>query len=266
MGLGTVTGMEAAGGAGGAGHGDRDGGGRGRGGSSVRTMVTSPGASGVLMGGPDAGELGAVRRDLGALEVEAPGGQQRARVATGGVDRDQVGPDLGRGVPAAPAGHHGAAVGGHGERLLVQRPARGRGEVARGGRLVPWGPRASRGPRPRTGPEARANRRNSAGPRSWSQYRTGTDSCRIAVTPASSRAWRRSASPSDPAPEPGPGRTGAASTTWSLAAAVSAALTPPGSAATRTASPPPAGSRHRAAWSAAFPSSEPACWPGRLEM
>ena len=56
---------------------------------------------------------------------------------------------------------------------------------------------------------------------------------------------------------------------------VSTALTPPGRSATWTASPPAAGSRHKAAWPPAAavapcgpsaPSGSLACRPGRLEM
>ncbi len=85
--------------------------------------------------------------------------------------------------------------------------------------------------------------RCSSGPRSWSQYRTRGDSCRMAVTPASARARRCCPSAAAPA---APGSTGAVNAARSELAAVASRLRPPGGAATRRASPPAAGSSHRA--------------------
>ena len=92
--------------------------------------------------------------------------------------------------------------------------------------------------------------RCSSGPRSWSQYRTRGDSCRMAVTPASARARRCSASAAAPL---APGSTGAVNAASPQPAAVPSRLRPPGDAATRRASPPAAGSSHRARFPPASP-------------
>ena len=97
---------------------------------------------------------------------------------------------------------------------------------------------------------SRTRSRCSSGPRSWSQYRTRADSCRIAVTPASARARRCCASAAGP---PAPGSTAAVNAARPEPAAVASRLMPPGGAVTRRASPPAAGSSHRARWPAGSP-------------
>ncbi len=80
------------------------------------------------------------------------------------------------------------------------------------------------------------------------------------MTPASLRACRRRRSSSAPL---APGRVGEAKTTNLLPRAVATALTPPGGAAIRRASPPPAGSNHSAGLSwPTSPSGPPARAPG----
>ena len=104
--------------------------------------------------------------------------------------------------------------------------------------------------------------RCSSGPRSWSQYRTRADSCRIAVTPASARARRCCASATAPL---APGSTDAVNAASPEPVAVASRLIPPGGAMIRRASPPAAGSSHRARWpsgSPAGPSPGPGGGPG----
>ena len=109
---------------------------------------------------------------------------------------------------------------------------------------------------------SRTRSRCSSGPRSWSQYRTRGVSCRIAVRPASARAWRCCASPAAPL---APGSTAAVNTASPEPLAVASWLTPPAGATTRQASPPAAGSSHRARWPAGSgprPCSGPGGGPG----
>ena len=116
-----------------------------------------------------------------------------------------------------------------------------------------------------------ANSLGWSGPRSWSQYLTGADSCKMAVMPASLRSWRSRASSSALLPLPAAGSTGELSTIPPASLATSAAVTPPGRAATTRASPPAAGSSHSAATSS--PEPAPPSGPvffrpgsGRLEV
>ncbi len=95
--------------------------------------------------------------------------------------------------------------------------------------------------------------RCSSGPRSWSQYRTSADSCRIAVTPASARARRCGPSAAALAP----GSTDAVKAASPEPVAVTSRPMPPGGAMIRRASPPAAGSSHRAFWPSGFPASSP---------
>ena len=69
------------------------------------------------------------------------------RFAAGDVDRHQLGVRLPGGIPLPPAGQHRGAVRGQLERLLIQRPARFRGQVAQPGeRPRILGPRELAGP------------------------------------------------------------------------------------------------------------------------
>src|SRR5271165_1244015 len=136
-----------------------------------------------------------------------------------------------------------------------------------------------------------ANSLGWSGPRSWSQYLTGADSCKMAVIPASLRSWRSRASssavlsfpallargdtlpPGDtPDPEgpepPAMGSTGDLTTIPPASLATSTAVTPPGRAATTRASPPAAGSSHSAATSSESPLGPVLFRPGsgRLEV
>ena len=88
-----------------------------------------------------------------------------------------------------------------------------------------------------------ASSRGRAGPRSWSQNRTGVLSCRIAVTLASLRAARRVASSSAVT---APGRVADVQTTVPASRATTGPPSPPGRVPAATASPPPAGSVHSA--------------------
>ena len=98
-----------------------------------------------------------------------------------------------------------------------------------------------------TGPSASggapASSRGRSGPRSWSQYRTGPPSCRIAVTFAVDRAARRAASSS---PVRAPGRVAELQTTVPARRATTGADRPPGRVPTGRASPPRAGRHHSA--------------------
>jgi hypothetical protein len=94
---------------------------------------------------PDRDDELAIRRDLRAFEVQSwPG--QRAPLRGGGIDDRDLGASVAVGRGHHPPGHHGATVGRQLERLLVQRPAGFRRQVARDGeRRV--GIRAGRGRR-----------------------------------------------------------------------------------------------------------------------
>ena len=97
------------------------------------------------------------------------------------------------------------------------------------------------------------SRRGAPGPRSESQYRTGYCSCRIAVTLASVRALRRSASDSGSWPEPG--MVSLRSTTSPEPRATTRPESPPGRVATTRASPPPGGRAHSAPFGRSGPSA-----------
>jgi hypothetical protein len=91
---------------------------------------------------------------------------------------------------------------------------------------------------------AAASSRGRSGPRSWSQNRTGWPSCRIAVTFAVRRAFRRAASSSAVT---APGSVAAVHATVPAVRATTGLPSPPGRVPWSVASPPPAGSRHSAA-------------------
>ena len=71
----------------------------------------------------------AIRRDARVGEVAAEVGQQRAALAGGRIDHRDLRPQVGLLVPDRPAGDGPGAVGRQVGRLLVQRPARLRGQV-----------------------------------------------------------------------------------------------------------------------------------------
>ena len=87
------------------------------------------------------------------------------------------------------------------------RPGSGSGHAARrtpplspgtaappGSALLRPHPLSGRPTRPRDSSVSTAKSLSWSGPRSWSQNLTGADSCKMAVTPASFRSWRRRAS------------------------------------------------------------------------
>src|SRR5258708_7921801 len=187
---------------------------------------------------PPAGDQAAVRRDARVLEIAARRGQQDPPLPGRRVDHV----DLVRPVP----------------RLVPDRPA---GDDLR---AAPGDPPAAGAPTPAISAIWAASSRGRSGPGSWSQYRSGPDSCRIAVPPASLRAFRRLRSSSAPS---APGSPGAAKTTVPVPRPVATPVTPPGGAAILRASPPPAGSSHSAglSWPTSSSASGPGPGPRRLE-